>query len=627
MKLFSELSLKNKIFITCLGFVILVSILIAIFTRSLLISSLTGELQKRGIGIAQAVADSAREFILTRNLAELTSLAYDAKLGNRKDIVKYMVICDDQGSILAHTFTTGYPPLIRELAGESKEGKDKITLVKIEDHRIFHATVPVKEGIYTIGTVQIGLDQHHIDELISNLRLIFLSFLSTVSILFFFLSHRLALQITKPVASLIRLTDQLIRGDFNVGNGAELERTSPLSGESDDEIAKLTDSFLRMTAELKISTSRLTESQEKYRTLFKSGPNPIFVVHKKTFEILDANPNATLLFGFTRDELIGMDLFKLASSEDGQFIQNRTQALNSVNRSKVKFIKKDGRPVFVNIHASPSEYRDKDVFIVATTDITELVEKDSQLIQASKMTNLEKMSVGIAHEINQPLNAIKMGSEYLSMMTEKNLPVKKEDFKLVVDEISTQVTRASEIVSRLKNFSRKADFSREVININDCVHSVIKIIGRQITLQNIDLKLDLDKNIPMVLAHNNRMEQVIFNLLTNARDAVNERVETHGDILKGNITVHTFFDGKNVGLILSDNGIGIEPEHKEMIFETFFTTKEMGEGLGLGLPIIHGIVKDYNGIIAVESAPLKGAVFRLLFPACHDSQPTTTSDA
>ena len=620
MNIFKDLSLKNKIFITCLGFVILVSILIGLFTRSMLIASLTGELKKRGVGIAQGVADSSRVFILTKNRAELTALAYDARLGNRKDIVKYLVISDEQGNILAHTFTTGYPLIVEKTVKASAGGTGEVLSIDVGRHHIFHVTVPVKEGIYTIGSVQIGLDKHHIDKLISNLRLVFLSFLSTVSVLFFFLSHRLALQITKPISSLIRYTDQLTKGNFNIVSTHTPDKTGLLSGPDDDEISKLTNSFLKMTSELKTSTERLTESQEKYRSLFKSGPNPIFVVNKKTFEILDANPNATHLFGYERSELVGMDLFYLAAAEQGLFIKHYPEGETVVTRSKVKFTKKDGKFVFVNIHASPSEYRNEDVVIVAATDITELVEKDSQLIQASKMTNLEKMSAGIAHEINQPLNAIKMGSEYLNMMTEKNLAVKEADFHMVINEISTQVSRAAEIVSRLKTFSRKADFSRDIIDINGCIHSVCKIIGRQIALQNIDLELDLDDTIPNILAHNNRMEQVVFNLVTNARDAINERVETHRDIEKGRISITSFSDSRDVGITLSDNGIGIDPDQKERIFESFYTTKEMGEGLGLGLPIIHGIVRDYNGTISVDSTLGHGACFRLLFPAVIPEQ-------
>jgi len=615
MNFFNELTLKNKIFISCLGFILLVSILIGLFTRSLLISGLTNELKKRGIGIAQGIADGSRVYILTKNRAELTALAYDARLGNRKDIVKYLIVSNNQGDILAHTFTTGFPLNIEAIVKNQDYKKQNITNINVDRHSVFHVVVPVKEGIYTIGSVQVGLDKGHIEKLISKLRLVFLSFLSTVTIIFFFLSHRLALHITKPVSSLIRYTDQLTKGNFNIISKDDLGRQITDTGAKNDEITKLTNSFIKMTSRLKLSTNRLKESQEKYRSLFRSGPNPIFVVNKKTFEILDANPNATELFGYKRKELLGMSLYSLGNLEDGEFTSKYPEGETMVISSKVRFYKKDGGTVFVNIHATPSEYWSEDVIIVAATDITELVEKDSQLIQASKMTNLEKMSAGIAHEINQPLNAIKMGSEYLCMMEERKHKVEKKDVRTVLKEISTQVSRAAEIVGRLKTFSRKADFSREVININDCIRSVNKIIGRQITLQNIDFILNLDESVPPVLAHNNRMEQVVFNLVTNARDAVNEKIETGRDIEKGMITISTFSDSKNVGVAIFDNGAGIEPDQMDSIFESFYTTKEMGEGLGLGLPIIQGIVRDYNGTISVKSRPGDGTSFKIMFPA------------
>jgi PAS domain S-box-containing protein len=615
MSFFNELTLKNKIFISCLGFTLIVSVLIALFTRALLISSLTNELKKRGVGIAQSVADGSRVFILTKNRAELTALAYDARLGNRKDIVLYLLISDKAGAVLGHTFTTGFPGKLKQQIERGEHEVQSITRIQVDNHWVFHVSVPVKEGIYTIGSVQVGLDQQHIESLISRLRLVFVSFLSVVSIIFFFLSHRLAFHITKPVASLIRYTDQLTKSNFSMISKKDVDTMSRDLGGRDDEIAALTNSFIKMTAKLKLSTDNLMESQKKYRSLFHSGPNPIFVIHKRRFEILDANPKATELFGYEGDELIGRSLLSLGNLEDDKFTRTYPVGESVVISSKVRFFKRDGGSVFVNIHASSAEYRDKDVIIVAATDITELVEKDSQLIQASKMTNLEKMSVGIAHEINQPLNAIKMGSEYLCMMDEQNRAIKPADLKLVLAQISSQVTRASEIVGRLKTFSRKADFSREVISLNHCVRSVHKIIGRQITLQNIDFILCLDDPLPKILAHNNRMEQVIFNLVTNARDAVNERVETRMDITQGKIEISTFSDEQMVGLTIADNGIGIEPAQMENIFESFFTTKEMGEGLGLGLPIIKGIVRDYNGSISVESTPGSHTSFRILFPA------------
>ncbi len=620
MKFFSELTLKNKIFVSCLGFTLIVSILIALFTRALLISSLTNELQTRGVGIAQGTADSSRVFILTRNRAELTGLAYDARLGNRKDLVIYLLITDRDGTILAHTFTTGFPKGFAPMPLADTQTGNRIQSMSVGTHRVFHVSVPVKEGIYTIGSVQIGLDRAHIDNLISRLRLIFLSFLSVVTLIFFFLSHRLALNITWPVTSLIRYTDHLTRGNFNFPAQSDMEALSKDLGEREDEIAILSNSFMRMTRQLARSTDSLMESQKKYRSLFHSGPNPIFVVHKQTFEILDANPKASEVFGYTRDELTGKSLFAMGKLDRQDFAGKFVQGESIVISSKVEVFRKDRGSLFVNIHASPAEYRDKDVIIVATTDITELVEKDSQLIQASKMTNLEKMSVGIAHEINQPLNAIKMGSEYLSMMHERGRSVAPKDMAIVLREISGQVTRASEIVGRLKRFARKADFSREVICLNTCVRAVHKIIGRQITLQNISLELDLDEDLPPVLAHNNRMEQVIFNLLTNARDAVNEGMEARGDTGDGKIRIATFTHRERVALTVSDNGTGIEDSRMKTIFDSFFTTKEMGEGLGLGLPIVQGIVRDYNGTISVKSRVHEGTHFRLLFPAHHPVQ-------
>jgi len=111
------------------------------------------------------------------------------------------------------------------------------------------------------------------------------------------------------------------------------------------------------------------------------------------------------------------------------------------------------------------------------------------------------------------------------------------------------------------------------------------------------------------------MEQVIFNLVTNAMDAVNERIETGKDIEKGMITISTFSAGDNVGAVISDNGTGIEPDRMDSVFESFYTTKEMGEGLGLGLPIISGIIKDYNGTISAQSRPGSKTSFSIIFPA------------
>lgn len=616
-------SLKNKIFFSFLGFILLVSVVIALFTRYLLISSLTEALQKRGAGIAQSVAESARSHLLTRNSAELTALAFDAKSGNRIDIVAYLIIEDEYGKILAHTFLRPFPkastvPYPWEAIPDFQESTPKTAEIKVNGRNVFHLIFPVNEGLYTIGFVHIGLAKEHIQHLIAKLRALFLSFLSAVTIVFFGMSHWLSRRITRPISSLIRYTDRVASQGDALPLPRDLKQMEKEKG-SNDEISKLTRSFIKMITRIRSSREKIIESESKYRSLFNSGPNPIFVLNPRTLIILDANPKATEIFGYDRKELIGMDFGHLGALSYRPFRRTYPTERSVLISAKVSFYKKNGASIFVNIHAGQTLYRNTHALIVATTDITELVEKDSQLIQAAKISNIEKMSVGIAHELNQPLNAIKLGSEYLSFMSTKGRPVGKNEMLTVSQEISQQVTRAGQIIGRLKKFSRKSDFSREQIDLDNCIRAVNHIIGRQLLLQNIHLILSLNGNLPPIMAHQNRIEQVVFNLISNARDAIFEKLESTQEKMTGEIQIATTINEarQQVIMVVKDNGIGMDKMRCDKIFESFYTTKKMGEGMGLGLAIIKGIVQDFSGTIDVESAPGKGAAFTVTFPVDH----------
>jgi PAS domain S-box-containing protein len=422
--------------------------------------------------------------------------------------------------------------------------------------------------------------------------------------------------ITQPITRLTELSDQISRGNFDIqlepGKTYEHSRVK-------DEVRLLSNSFINMTHRIKESQAKLTESESKYRSLFASGPNPIFVLDRKSLDVLSANPSAEETFGYSREELIGSPFTRLGPFEldPEKYTDTRGNNKGMVQTagSKVQYQKKGGEALYVNVHACPARYQDKEALIVATTDITEMVEKDSQLIQASKMTTLGEMSAGIAHEINQPLNAIKMGSEFLEMMIGKNERIPKQDLFNIVGEVSCQVDRAVNIIRRLRDFGRKADFSKEKVMVNDPVKSVLDIIGRQLRLQNIDVRLQLGTHLPPILAHHNRIEQVIFNLLTNARDAINLNEEAGAQDPRRQIIIKSYSRAHRVMVAVSDTGIGIDPTLKERIFEAFFTTKNMGEGMGLGLSITSGIVEDYGGEISIESMKFEGTQFILSFPA------------
>jgi C4-dicarboxylate-specific signal transduction histidine kinase len=201
------------------------------------------------------------------------------------------------------------------------------------------------------------------------------------------------------------------------------------------------------------------------------------------------------------------------------------------------------------------------------------------------------------------------------MMSAKECAVADQDLTTVTVEISRQVDRATQIINRLRDFGRKSDMSKKTVDLNAAVRSVMAILGRQLKLQNIAVETQLSETLPRIQAHTNRLEQVVFNLLTNARDAISQKAEADGaDDEQRWIRVRTLSEDGRVVLTVADNGSGIPEDVQERIFESFFTTKEMGEGMGLGLAISMGIVEDYGGVIDVQSNAGQGTRFRLTFP-------------
>ncbi|MEJ2643049.1 MAG: ATP-binding protein [Desulfosarcinaceae bacterium] len=622
-------SLKNKIFLATTAVILLISVFIALFTRWVLISSLASELKLRGLGIATSIAESSRGAILTENRPQLTSLIFDALLGERRYLLDYIFVQDKKGAVLAHTFTHPFPA---RLAGgnplDPAAGTESaIRLLRHGDRSIYDIAVLVREGIYPIGTVHVGLYKAHIDRLINKLRSTFLGFLSVVTVIFFGVSHWLSRSISRPLSRLTQASDEISRGNFErilppTTDGGEKEGADRRTSiRTNDEVRLLADSFTHMTAQIRRSQDQLRESELKYRSLFTSGPNPIFVLDRRDHTIIDANPSTEKTYGYARKALIGTPIERLGPFEiTGDLPLPPKPVLVS---AKVAYRRKDNSKLYVNVHACPAHYGKRPAFIVATTDITKMVEKDNQLIQFSKLKTLGEMSAGIAHELNQPLNAIKMGSEYLEMMSEQENLMRREDLLTVGAEVSRQVDRATAIIGRLRDFGRKSDFGREQVCLNDPVRSVLNIVAPQLELQNIKLVIDLEGDLPTVRAHHNRLEQVIFNLLTNARDAINQKsVSAVGDQDPRQIEIRTATRGGHAEVTVSDTGAGIAKEDQAKIFEAFFTTKEMGEGMGLGLSISSGIVEDYGGVIRVRSSPGRGTTFRISFPLAPLGNPS-----
>jgi len=224
------------------------------------------------------------------------------------------------------------------------------------------------------------------------------------------------------------------------------------------------------------------------------------------------------------------------------------------------------------------------------------------------------MSAAMAHELHQPLNAIKMGSEFLKMMIQQQANIPPEDLSQVANDISEQVDRTAEIIDRLRIFDHQQDIAKEKVDINEPIRNVLQVLGDQLRLENIEVTLRLDENIAPILAHNNRMAQVVFNLISNARDAIKEKNDEGLEISPRLIDIQSFNHNSRVVFTVSDTGTGIPRHVRSRIFEPFFTTKETGRGKGLGLCIACQVVKDYRGQIDFQTEDGKGTTFKVSIP-------------
>jgi C4-dicarboxylate-specific signal transduction histidine kinase len=236
--------------------------------------------------------------------------------------------------------------------------------------------------------------------------------------------------------------------------------------------------------------------------------------------------------------------------------------------------------------------------------ILEIKKQEKQqllLAQKSKLESLGTLAAGIAHEINQPLGGLSMGLDnILIRLAENNLS--NDYLKDKVNLMFENVDRIKRIIEHTRTFSRShkpASFER--ICLNEVVNNTLIMISTQFANHNIDLEVNLTPNLEKVIADKFKMEQVVLNLISNAKFAVDEKESIADKSYVKQIEVSTWQDSTFVCISIRDNGVGIKPKDMEKIFDPFYTTKKVDKGTGLGLAIAYGFVKDILGEITVES--------------------------
>lgn len=261
------------------------------------------------------------------------------------------------------------------------------------------------------------------------------------------------------------------------------------------------------------------------------------------------------------------------------------------------------RVMFNEIEGGKRNLRDKIRELEETNAELKLTQKE--LIAAEKLASLGQLSAGVAHEIGNPLSAIKGYAEVL-----KRAPgMDGEKRNGIVSDILREVSRVDRIIRTLLDYSRPRKSSPQIANVNQVITETAEIVGNQGALKDITLTLDLSPDMPSIIADPGQLSQVIINLLLNARDALRGT---------GEIVISTACDG-DAGAVITvrDNGEGIPGDIIDKIFDPFFTTKDPGHGTGLGLSVSARIVEAYEGVIEVESTHGNGSLFRIIFPAAR----------
>jgi two-component system cell cycle sensor histidine kinase/response regulator CckA len=403
-------------------------------------------------------------------------------------------------------------------------------------------------------------------------------------------------------------------------------RSSEEGKEPDSALFAKTIEYVRANRELKTAVAehkRITEKLSQMHSIIECS-NDAIIIHALDGTIVSWNMGAENIYGYSASEAVGQSrtlLLQPAQTDELPEIIETLKSGERVQHSEGAHIRKDGQRIDVSMMFSPVKDASETVIGAAAIvrDITQRKVLEAQLRQSQKMESIGRLSGGIAHDFNNLLGVI-VG--YSSVLEERLAG--SAELTRCVQEIKKAGQRATGLTRQLLAFSRQQVLEPKVLNLNNVVADVSKMLLRLIG-EDIELKTILQPDLGRVKADQGQIEQAIMNLAVNARDAM----PGGGKLIIE--TANVFFDefgaqqnpplgaAQGVMLAMTDNGIGMDKNTQSRIFEPFFTTKEKDKGTGLGLSVVYGVVKQSGGHITVSSELGKGTTFTIFLPLVNDA--------
>ncbi|PYU08438.1 MAG: hybrid sensor histidine kinase/response regulator [Acidobacteria bacterium] len=379
----------------------------------------------------------------------------------------------------------------------------------------------------------------------------------------------------------------------------------------------------RDITERKKAAESLRQSESGFRSMVEDAPYGIFRCHSNG-KLLSANPAFQRMLRYDHpDELLQTNLVEDVFESPSEFerLKNLVDDGKEFKDVAVELRRKDGNKIAVRCRGrsvtDPEGLPSLDVFAEVVTEKRIL---ERQLQMAAKMEAVGRLSGGVAHDFNNLLGVIIGYSQLFKRKLDPQSPLREH-----AEEIEKAGQRAAALTRQLLAFSRQQVLTPAVLNLNDLVADMLKMLPRLIG-EDIAVSTSLAADLGRVKADHGQIEQVIMNLAVNARDAMPSggqlRIETaNRELDQGYVRHHPGArPGQYVMLSVADSGTGIDAETLAHIFEPFFTTKELGKGTGLGLATVYGVVKQSEGYVWVDSEPGKGASFQIFLPRVEEEQ-------